>query len=163
MPAYGTGTIVYEHTNYALHALLEKVEANSASRTADEQKTGDFYATCMDAQAIDRAGLKPIQPELDRIAALKDKSELTDLLAHYQLINVNAFFGYGEQQDFKDARKQIAGVDQGGLGLPEQMSLALVPSLLTCAPLVLTVFAGRDFTFDADSDGLSLSPRQLLA
>jgi putative endopeptidase len=120
MPAYGTGTIVYEHTSYALHALLEKVEADSASRTPDEQKTGDFYATCMDSQSTDRAGLKPLQPELDRIAALKDKSELTDLLAHYQLINVNAFFNYGEQQDFKDARKQIASVDQGGLGLPER-------------------------------------------
>ena len=27
---------------------------------------------------------------------------------------------FGEQQDFKDARKQIAVVDQGGLGLPER-------------------------------------------
>ena len=67
-----------------------------------------------------RKGLKPLQPELDRIAALSDKKELTDLLAHYQMINVSAFFNYGEQQDFKDARKQIAVVDQGGLGLPER-------------------------------------------
>jgi putative endopeptidase len=36
------------------------------------------------------------------------------------LINVTAFFNFGEQQDFKDARKQIAIVDQGGLGLPER-------------------------------------------
>ena len=65
-------------------------------------------------------GLKPLQPELDRIAALSSKNQLTDLLAHYQMINVGAFFGYGEQQDFKDARKQIAIVDQAGLGLPER-------------------------------------------
>ena len=64
--------------------------------------------------------MKPCKPELDRIAALKSKAELTDLLAHDQLINVNAFLGFGEQQDFKDARKQIAVVDQGGLGLPER-------------------------------------------
>ena len=70
--------------------------------------------------AVDAAGLKPLQPELDRIAAISDKKQLTDLLAHYQMINVNAFFSYGEQQDFKDARKQIAMVDQGGLGLPER-------------------------------------------
>ena len=65
-------------------------------------------------------GLKPLQPELDRISALTDKKQLTALLAHYQMINVNAFFGYGEEQDFKDARKQIAVVVQGGLGLPER-------------------------------------------
>ena len=64
--------------------------------------------------------MKPLQPELDRIAALKDKGELPQLFAHYQLINVTAFFNFGEQQDFKDARKQIAVVDQGGLGLPER-------------------------------------------
>ena len=117
---YGTSALVGEHTQFELHSLLQKVEADSPSRTASEQKVGDYYASCMNIDAIAAAGLKPLQPELDRIAALKDKSDLTALLAHYQLINVNAFFAYGEQQDFKDARKQIALVDQGGLGLPER-------------------------------------------
>ena len=109
-----------EHTERVLHAMLEKAAAGGADRTANEQKIGDFYASCTDAEAVNRNGLKPLQPELDRIAALKDKSELTSLLAHFQLINVNAFLGFGEQQDFKDAAKQIAAVDQGGLGLPER-------------------------------------------
>ena len=103
-----------------LHDMLEKVAVKSAQQTANEQKIGDFYASCMDKEAIEAQGLKPLQPEFDRIAALSDKKELTDLLAHYQMINVNAFLNYGEQQDFKDARKQIAEVDQGGLGLPER-------------------------------------------
>ncbi len=120
MPAFGTGAMVFNHTEYVLHALLEKAAVNDASRTPDEQKIGDFYASCMDTGAIYAGGLKPLQPELDRIDALKDKSGLTPLLARFQLMNVNAFFGYGEQQDFKDARKQIAVVDQGGLGLPER-------------------------------------------
>jgi putative endopeptidase len=118
--SYGTGALVFEHTEYALHSLLEKVEGDSPSRTPNEQKIGDFYATCMDADAINAKGLKPLQAELDRIAALKSKSELTDLLAHYELINVNAFFAYAEQQDYHDARKQIAAVDQGGMQLPER-------------------------------------------
>ena len=117
---YGTGAIVYDYTQQVLHDLLEKAAVASAQRTPNEQKIGDFYATCMDTAAIDATGLKPLQPELDRIAALTDKKQLTGLLAHFQLINVNAFFNYGEQQDFKDARKQIAAVDQGGLGLPER-------------------------------------------
>lgn len=117
---YGPFYIVYDHTQFVLHALLEKTEANNPARTPNEQKIGDYYATCMDKDAIDEAGLKPLQAEFERIAALKSKAELAGLLAHYQLINVNAFFSYGEQQDFKDARKQIAVVDQGGLGLPER-------------------------------------------
>jgi endothelin-converting enzyme/putative endopeptidase len=100
--------------------MLEKAAAGGAERSANEQKIGDYYASCMDQDVIDRKGLAPLQGELDRIAALQSKDELTPLLAHYQLIGVNAFLNFGEQQDLKDARKQIAAVDQGGLGLPER-------------------------------------------
>jgi putative endopeptidase len=89
MPGYGPFYIMYEHTEYTLHSLLKKVEADDSARTPNEQKTGDYYATCMNKDAIQEAGLKPLLAELDRIAALKSKSELTTLLAHYQMINVN--------------------------------------------------------------------------
>ena len=118
--SYGSGTIVFNYTEYTLHSLLEKVAADNPSRTPNEQKIGDYYASCMDTSQIYTLGLKPLQPELDRIAALTDKKQLTDLLGQFQLIGVNAFMSFGEQQDFKDARKQIAVVDQGGLGLPER-------------------------------------------
>ncbi len=118
--SYGTGTMLAEYNEYVLHTMLEKAAAGGAERTANEQKIGDYYAACVDTDAINKLGLRPLQPDFDRIAALKDKRELTSLLAHFQLINVNAFMGFGEQQDFKDATKQIAAVDQGGLGLPER-------------------------------------------
>jgi putative endopeptidase len=117
---YGTGAMVAERNEYILHTMLGKAAAGGADRTPNEQKIGDYYASCLDVDAINKKGLQPVQPDLDRIAALKNKSELTSLLAHFQLINANAFLGFGEQQDFKDATKQIALVDQGGLGLPER-------------------------------------------
>ncbi len=117
---YGSGAIIADYTENVLHTILETAAAGGGERTPNQQKIGDFYASCMDADAINRQGLKPLQPELDRIAALKSKGELPELLAHYQLINDGALLNFGEQQDFKDARKQIAVVDQGGLGLPER-------------------------------------------
>jgi len=118
--SFGTGTLLFEHNEYVLHTMLDNAAAGGANRTANQQRIGDYYGACMDTTAIGHKGLQPFQAELDRIAALKDKNELNSLLAHYQLINVNAFFGLGEQQDFKDATKQIAVADQGGLGLPER-------------------------------------------
>jgi endothelin-converting enzyme/putative endopeptidase len=117
---FGIGAILQEYTQNILHTMLEKAASGGANRTANEQKIGDYYASCMDIDAIDKKGLQPLQPDLDRIAALKSKDELPALLAHFQMINVNAFFNFGEQQDFKDATKQIAAADQGGLGLPER-------------------------------------------
>ena len=118
--AFGTGAMIVEYTQHVLHTMLEKAAAGGAGRSPNEQKIGDTYAACMDVDAIKQKGLKPLQSELDRIAALKSKDELPELLAYYQLIGVNALLGFGEQQDFKDARKQIAAIDQGGLGLPER-------------------------------------------
>jgi len=117
---YGIFAIIEDNTEQELHTLLEQASRPSPQRSPNEQKIGDYYASCMNAPAIDSKGLKPLQPELDRIAALKSKDELPDLLAHDQLIGVSAFLGFGEAQDFKDARKQIAVLDQGGLGLPEK-------------------------------------------
>lgn len=119
-PGFGTGTIVAEYTEYEVHGMLEKAAAGGAGRTPNEQRIGDYYSACMDTDTINKKGLKPLQPELDRIAALKSKADLPELLGHFQLIGVNAFLSFGEQQDFKDARQQIAVVDQGGLGLPER-------------------------------------------
>src|SRR5579859_3668552 len=117
---FGTGTMIVDHTQYVLHAMVEKAAAGGANRPPNEQKVGDFYASCLNTDLINQQGLKPLQAELERIRRLKSKQELPALLAHYQLIGVGAFFNFGEQQDFKDARKQIAVVDQGGLGLPER-------------------------------------------
>jgi len=118
--AYGTGAMIAEYTERILHSMLEKAAVGGSGRTPNEQKIGDSFAACMDVDAINQKGLKSLQPELDRIAGLKSKDELPELLAHFQLIGANAFLSFGEQQDFKDARKQIAVADQGGLGLPER-------------------------------------------
>lgn len=117
---FGNFSLLADVNEAVLHEVLEKSAAPSADRNPNEQKIGDYFASCMDTAAINKAGLQPLQPELERIDGLKSKDDLAALLAHFQLINVNAFLGFGEQQDFKDARKQIAAVDQAGLGLPER-------------------------------------------
>jgi endothelin-converting enzyme/putative endopeptidase len=109
-----------QYNRQVLHGILDAVAAPSSVRDANTQKIGDYYASCMDEGAIQTKGIAPLQPELDRINALSSKDQLPELLAHFQLINVNAFLGFGSQQDFKDATREIAVVSQGGLGLPEK-------------------------------------------
>ena len=109
-----------QYNRQVLHQILETAAGQSSGRDANAQKIGDYYASCMDDAAIQKKGMGPLKPELDRINALSSKDQLPELLAHFQLINVNAFLGFGSQQDFKDATREIAVVSQGGLGLPEK-------------------------------------------
>ncbi|MGA8530686.1 MAG: M13 family metallopeptidase [Acidobacteriaceae bacterium] len=119
-PAFGEGYNLYEFNTQALHQLVEKAAAAHAAPGSNEQKIGDYYNSCMDTEAIDRAGLTSIEPELKRIAALQAKDELPALIAHLNRMGVGVFFDYGSMQDFKDATREIAYIDQSGLGLPEK-------------------------------------------
>ena len=120
LPVYNQFQILQELTRQHLRDILEQAEQPQPNRTPNEQKIGDYYASCMDTSSIDAAGLKPLQSEIDAIHALRNKSQLPALLAHDQALGVNAFFSLGSQQDFRDASKEIASVDQDGLGLPEK-------------------------------------------
>src|SRR5580704_15101738 len=104
----------------ALNGILNKAAAGGAGRSPDEQKIGDYYKACMDTDAIDAKGLAPVEPLLKEIDGVTSREQLPALVGKLQRIGVNAFFGYGEQQDFKDATKQIAVVIQAGLGMPEK-------------------------------------------
>ena len=55
--AYGTGAMVADHTEYVLHAMLEKAAAGGAGRSPNEQKIGDSYAACMDVDTINQKAI----------------------------------------------------------------------------------------------------------
>lgn len=118
--AYGRFTELYELNRVHLRQILEEAAAVSASRTPNEQKIGDEYASCMDTAAIDKAGIAPLQPELKRIAALGSTADLPQLLGHLHALGVNAFFGMGSNQDFADSSQVVSFYGAGGLGLPER-------------------------------------------
>ena len=120
LPGFNQFYNLMEFNNQALHQILEKAAAAHAAPGSNEQKIGDYYSACLDADAIDKAGLTPVQPELDRIAAIRSKQDLPAVIAYLTKMGVDVFFGYGSMQDFRDATRQIAAIDQGGLGLPEK-------------------------------------------
>jgi putative endopeptidase len=111
---------LYNVNTQSLNGILNKASTGGADRSPDEQKIGDYYNACMNTDLIEAKGLAPVQPLLKEIDAVTSKEALPALIGKLQRINVEVFFGYGEQQDLKDATKQIALVSQGGLGLPEK-------------------------------------------
>ncbi|RZL39980.1 MAG: M13 family peptidase [Rubrivivax sp.] len=105
-----------------LWGVLNKLGDPAAERSATQAKLGDYFASCMDEGAVQAAGLKGLQPLLDRIAGLNDKRDLPALLAELQLAagSERLFFGFSSGQDFADATRQIAFASAGGLGLPDR-------------------------------------------
>ena len=101
-----------------LRDILESAAKPDTSRDATNQKIGDYYAACMDESAVNAAGIKPLQPMLDRIAAINSKKQLADLAG--AMVNAGVLFSFSSDQDYKNSSEVIAEADQGGLGLPDR-------------------------------------------
>jgi len=110
--------LAHENAQF-LWGILEE-DARLKNRTPAQQKVGDYYAACMNTAAIDTLGLKPLQPELDQIAAIADRKQLAEFLREGADRRGLYFFGAGSEQDAKNAEKVIIRLGAGGLGLPDR-------------------------------------------
>lgn len=111
---------VYEHNLGILHRILEKASVNDPKRSPVMQKIGDFYASCMDEKAVNAEGYRPVEPELKRIAALKNKKDMLDLIAREALVAPDPIFNFSSAPDLHNADMTVAWVDQSGLTLPDR-------------------------------------------
>jgi putative endopeptidase len=113
-------TEVEEHNYAVLRGILEKASVDDAKRNPIDQKNGDFYFACMDEQEANQRGYRPLKPTMDRIAAVKDKTEMMEVMADEFLAGPNPLFSFFSQPDMHNANVSIAVVDQGGLSLPDR-------------------------------------------
>ncbi len=117
--AWGVGNLLDEKNREVLHEILEAAAKNAAAKKgSNEQKVGDYYASCMDEARIEAEGIKPLQAELDRIAKITDQKSLQAAIAHLHSFGYNAAFGSGSNRDFKNSADVTIGIVQGGLSLP---------------------------------------------
>src|SRR2546421_804392 len=118
-PAWGVANVLNEKNRDVLHDILEAAAKNTAAKKgSNEQKVGDYYASCMDEAKIEADGLKPIQAELDLINKVTDQKWLPAEITRLHSYGYNALFGSGSNRDFKNASETIIGISQGGLSLP---------------------------------------------
>lgn len=113
-------SVIHLDNQKALRAILERDAQGDTRGDAYGKALGDLWTSCMDEDAIDKRALDDLKPELKRIDAVRDTKTLIDEIAHLHTMGVGAAFGFDSEIDVKDAEHMIAGVSQGGLGLPER-------------------------------------------
>lgn len=109
-----------ERGEHIVRGILEKYSTNDPKRSPVEQKIGDYYQSCMDEGAIERAGTHPLENELKTIQGLQSKQDLVKEVIRLHRQGVGALFNFTSDQDFKDATQVIAEADQGGMALPDR-------------------------------------------
>lgn len=115
---WGAGDMLGQNNWQRIRGLLEETAANPGAAGTHRQKVGDFFASAMDVAAIDAAGLKPLQRDLDRIAAIKNVEDLVRHVADAHVHVGAPVFGGFVYADLKDNTAIRFYLSQGGLSLP---------------------------------------------
>jgi len=129
--AWGTGSGLSYSNENVLREAMEKASSESKGRSDFEQKIGDYWGACTNEPSLESAGIRDLKPEIERIDGMKTKAELADQVAHIHMLIPGAWegednqtnavlLGFGPQQDFDDASRVVAAIDQGGLGMPNR-------------------------------------------
>jgi len=117
---FGTFDQLAENNREQLKSLIEELAAKKSEPGSVAQKIGVLYNMAMDSVKLNADGMKPIQAELDRIAGVKDKKELTALVAGMHRRGFGPYFGVYVGSDDKNSAMNIVHTYQGGLSLGER-------------------------------------------
>jgi putative endopeptidase len=104
----------------AANKQIAEAQAARSDASGVDKLVGDFYATGMDEAKVNAAGATPIQPMLDRIAAIKTPADVAQYLRQDFAAGAGDLFNFYSNADFHDSQLMIAYADQGGLSLPER-------------------------------------------
>jgi len=117
---WGSFNILANNNNSILKQVLETAAKKKAAAGSDSQLIGDFYSSCMDEAAIEKAGAKPLAKYFRQIDAIKNVDDLEHEIAVLHNAGIPAVFGFGASPDLKDSNLVIASAGQGGLSLPNR-------------------------------------------
>jgi putative endopeptidase len=119
--SWGAFDILAENNRKTLHDILEEVsKKTNVSKGSNEQKIGDYYASCLDEAKREAEGMKPLVPELARIDKIQDVQGVQAQIAYMHRHGISVLFGYGSLPDLKNSSMVLAGAGQGGLSLPNR-------------------------------------------
>ena len=124
IPEIYSGYTVYHQVNevaeQALKSIIENAGTHPGETGSEAQKIGDFYASWMDEETINKQGISPIQTDIEMIAAIDDVPSLVETMAHMYRGSVMMPFGFYIYPDLKDSINYAAYFGQSGLTMPNR-------------------------------------------
>lgn len=118
---YGTFDELFENSQKQLRELIEGLAAQKNNQAGSAaQKIGDLYNMAMDSVTLNKQGAEPVKAMLDKIAGLKDKSEIVSMMTEMAHIGIGTYFHSYVYADPKNSSLNIFQVGQGGINLGEK-------------------------------------------
>ncbi|HEX6536442.1 MAG TPA: M13 family metallopeptidase [Gemmatimonadaceae bacterium] len=118
--SWGAFQELRENSRNALHELFEEASKANAPAGSARRKVGDLYASYMDSARVERLGIAPLQPVLEKVARLKSTSGLPAAFAYLARLGIRSPAAVFVGADPKHSSVNIVQVTQSGLGMPDR-------------------------------------------
>lgn len=117
---FGSFDMLAENNREQLKGLIVEIAAGQNVQGTIGQKIGDIYKLAMDSVKLNADGVTPIQADLEKIASVKDKSEIVPLMAELAHSGVFPYFSFYVGADIMDSKSNLFQLYQGGISLGEK-------------------------------------------
>ncbi len=117
---FGSFDLLAENNRQQMKELIEGLAANPAEQGTIARKIGDLYNIAMDSTKLNADGGAPIKPQLEKIAAVKDRKALNQLIAEMTRQGFGPYFGVYIGPDDMNSSVNLVQTYQGGLGLGDR-------------------------------------------
>lgn len=118
--SWGVGLLIHERAQERVRTIIEELASQSGAKGTPEQKVGDYYASWMDTASVNGKGIAPLQPDLDRIAAIEDADGLASEFGKHYYISGTSPFSAGLGINPRNPDEYNINVGLTGLGLPDR-------------------------------------------
>jgi putative endopeptidase len=110
-----------EQSKEQLRTILDDVsKRHDWPKGSIDQQISDFYGSCMDQKQVDALGIKPIEPYLKDIDAIKNRAGVQSLITRLHDLQIASPFGVTSSPDNHNPTDVIARIFASGLGLPDR-------------------------------------------
>jgi putative endopeptidase len=117
---WGIGYLVQQDIYNRLRIINEKAVQEQAASGSISQKIGDFWFSGMDSDGIEKQGMQPLQPIVQKIEKIASLDAFMQVAGELGKIGVDAVMGGGIYQDEKRSDQMVLHLSQGGLGMPDR-------------------------------------------
>lgn len=100
--------------------ILTLAEQKDLKKGTEEQQISDFYRSFLDTATIDKLGITPLKPYLDKINAIQSLNDWTKVTGELQNIGISGPFGFGVDADARNSKMNAVYEGQDGLSLGEK-------------------------------------------
>ncbi len=117
--SWGAIAQLRDQSDRQVRALLDDA-ASGKLKGSDARKISDLYKSFMNEEAIERAGLASLRPDLAAIESIGNRQELITAFATAQRDLGRSPLAFNVVQDSHDANRYQVSIGQSGLALPDR-------------------------------------------